>query len=206
MYESPDCCATDLYAFLSTGALRPCPQHFVRGQSGEAGFPGCSIGLRLVYNWPMRRSFVVLAVVPISAVLFACNSEPEHPTPTVVSTPTTISRREHINLANQSWRRSAMHADAGDRVEVTIEIWQQKGGYARCGEPLVRDVTGNVLAVLSPEVERRGINAYYRYEFVAAESGQYTVELLNQGCDITKTPASAILTWTVHKVSWLHIP
>jgi len=99
-----------------------------------------------------------------------------------------------------------MHADMGDRVEVTIEVWHREGGYAQCGEPLVRDVTGNVLAYLSPEVKRQDNMAYYRYEFVAGKSGQYTMELHSQECKITKTAASAIVAWTVYKVPPLVIP
>ncbi len=160
-----------------------------------------------VYNMFMLRKLVVLVLLAsISTSFFACNVEPEQPTPATASSPAISARQEHINLDTQSWRRSAMHADAGNRVEVTIEIWQQKGGYTRCGEPLVRGVTGDILASSSLEMERQGAKGFYRYEFVAAETGQYTVELHNQGCRLTNTPATAIVTWTVHKAPDLVIP
>ena len=134
----------------------------------------------------------IIAVV----VLLACGVEREQSGPKAISTP--VSVQNQLNLSDKSVHRLTVQAKVGDRIDVVVDIRQQGDEYARCGQPTVRDVFGNVLAILSPKTETPGVGASYQYAFFAASNGQYTLELNNRECNVRETPAEATVTWTVH--------
>ena len=113
---------------------------------------------------------------------------------------------DSVNLVNKSFSRVRRFVEEADRVELVIEVLQLKGGFKRCGNPLVRGPMGDVLVVLEPVDERQGEQAAYEYEFVAEHSGEYNVEFLNSECDQTGTGAYAEVNWTIFPLPEFHIP
>lgn len=113
---------------------------------------------------------------------------------------------DSVNLVNQSFRRVRRFAEAGDRVDLVIKVQQLKGGFRRCGNPLVRGPMGDVLAVLQPVDEKPGESAVYQYHFVAEHAGMYSVDLLNSECEQTGTGAYVEVGWTIYPSLELYIP
>jgi len=118
--------------------------------------------------------------------------------PTATPTPTPIVHEQQIDLTNRTSARSSVHAELGNRVEVSIEVRQKGDPWGRCGEPVARDAFGNVMAALSPVDNEPGEWALYKYAFYAPVTGLYSVELQNEECDIRETSATATVRWTVH--------
>ncbi|MBI4298835.1 MAG: hypothetical protein HY666_03655 [Chloroflexi bacterium] len=106
---------------------------------------------------------------------------------------------ESIDLADLWLGVSTAPVEEGDRVDVVVSIRQRGDESARCGRPNVKDAFGNVLVTLSPYENQPGVGATYRYAFYAAAAGLYSVELDNKECDIRRTIAAAVVTWTVYR-------
>ena len=93
----------------------------------------------------------------------------------------------------------------GERVEVSVEVRQEKHDRHICGVPSVVDPFGNVLQTLTPrQNDAKGTASHYvyesRYAFFAATDGAYGVKLENRGCLIDDVAAAATVQWAVYPV------
>ena len=151
--------------------------------------------------------YQTLALATVSLIMVGCNSGSSGPSPDTLSvTVTPTHYLDSANLANQSFRRVRRFAEAGDRVHLVIEVQQLKGGFKRCGNPLIRGPMGDVLAVPEPVDEIPGEFAVYQYHFVAQHSGMYSVEFLNSECRQTGTGAYVEVDWLIYSSFELQIP
>ena len=127
-------------------------------------------------------------------VLVACGQNKTSESPTAVP----VTKQEQLDLTNFQSRRSTMFAQVGDRVDVDVQVRQVGDEYVRCGEPVVKDPFGNILAQLGAGSITLGVGVSYRFSFLAASEGEFEVQLGNQECSVRLTKVEATVTWTVH--------
>ena len=110
-----------------------------------------------------------------------------------------FTKSEEVDLSGGSNTDSTIHADTGNRLEVTIQIAQEGDEWAICGRPVVKDTFGNILVVLSPQDVTPGVRASYGYAFIAPAAAQYVVGFDNLECSIRLTPARALVTGSIYQ-------
>ncbi len=143
-----------------------------------------------------------LAAVVLIGVLACGESEEAH---SVNPIPVTRPMPEQFDLLASAFHQSNIRATVGERVEVSVEVRQEKHDEHICGVPRVIDPFGNVLLVLTPRQNAaKGTASHYVYEsqyaFLAAAHGEYGVRLENRGCLLNDIPAVATVQWTVFPV------
>ncbi len=116
-----------------------------------------------------------------------------------------VSAPVTFDLSETGFHRSAVSAGLGERVEVSVEVSQEKDDRHVCGAPSIVDPFGNVLQELTPRQNaEQGTDSRYlyesRYAFFAATSGEYSVEFENRGCLLDEVGAIATVRWTVYPV------
>ena len=133
-------------------------------------------------------------------VLLACGqSENDDSAETLSPPPVTF------DLWETGFHQSLLRVSSGKRVEVSVEVQQEKHDQHICGVPSVVDPFGNVLQTLTPRQNAAKVTATHyvyesRYALYAAADGEYVVKLENQGCLIDEVAAVATVQWTVHPV------
>ena len=109
---------------------------------------------------------------------------------------------EQFDLLESAFHKSAVTLALGERVEMVVEVQQQKDDYRICGVPIVRDPFGNALQTLAlRQNTERETETEYVYEsglaFFPAIDGEYAVEFENRECLLGIVPATATVRWTV---------
>ena len=150
----------------------------------------CDLTLRLVHG--------SLAAVVLGALL-ACGQSGDESVEARVPTP------EAFDLLEAGFHRSTVRVALGERVEVSVEVRQERHDQHICGVPSVVDLFGNVLQTLTPRQNAaKGTATHYvyesRYAFFAAADGEYAVKLENRGCLLDDVGAVATVQWAVHPV------
>ena len=151
----------------------------------------CDLTLRLLFG--------LLAAVVLGA-LFACGgSGDDEPVENLSPPPTTI------DLSETGFHQSLLRVSSGRRVEVSVEVRQEKHDRHICGAPSVVDPFRNVLQTLTPRQNTEKETAtHYVYEsqfaFFAATDGIYGVKLGNEQCALDDVAAVATVRWAVHAV------
>ena len=140
-----------------------------------------------------------LAAVVLGALLACGQSENDEPVQARVPTAAVF------DLLEAGFHRSTVWASLGERVEVAVEVRQEKHDRHICGVPSVVDPFGNVLQTLTPRQNAaKGTATHYvyesRYAFFAATDGEYGVKLENRGCLLDDVGAVATVQWAVHPV------
>lgn len=140
-----------------------------------------------------------LVAVVLIGMLACRQSEDDGPPPARMPTPASF------DLLEAGFHQSNIRVTIGERVEVSVEVRQEKHDQHICGVPSVIDPFGNVLQTLSPRQNvAKGTATHYLYEsrhaFFAATDGEYGVRLGNRGCLLDDVPAAATVQWTVHPV------
>ncbi|MDE2822870.1 MAG: hypothetical protein OXK79_05130 [Chloroflexota bacterium] len=143
-----------------------------------------------------------LAAVVLGGLLACGQSEETHG---VNPIPVTRPMPEQFDLLESAFHQSNIRVTVGERVEVSVEVRQEKHDEHICGVPSVIDPFGNVLLVLTPRQNAtKGTASHYVYEsqyaFLAAAYGEYGVRLENRGCLLDDVPAVATVQWTVFPV------
>ena len=143
-----------------------------------------------------------LATVVLIGMLACGQSEETH---WLNPIPVTRPMPEQYDLLESAFHQSNIRVTLGDRVEVSVEVRQEKHDEHICGIPSVVDPFGNVLQTLTPRQAPEKVTATHyvyesRYAFYAAANGEYAVKLENQGCLIDEVAAVATVQWTVHPV------
>ena len=110
-----------------------------------------------------------------------------------------------FDLLESGFHQSTIEVKSGERVEVSVEVRQEKHDQHICGVPDVVDPFGNVLQTLTPRQNAAmGTASHYvyesRYAFYAAADGEYTLSLENQECLIDEVAAVATVQWMVYPV------
>ena len=151
----------------------------------------CDLTLRLVHG--------SLAAVLLGALLACGQSEDDEPVQARVPTP------ETFDLLESGFHQSTVGVALGERVEVAVEVRQERHDRHICGVPSVVDPFGNVLQTLTPRQNAaKGTATHYvyesRYAFFAATDGEYGVKLENRGCLLDDVAAVATVQWAVHPV------
>ena len=147
----------------------------------------------------LRILAVSLAAVVLGA-LFACGrSGDDEPVENLSPPPTTI------DLSETGFHQSLLRVSSGRRVEVSVEVRQEKHDRHICGAPSVVDPFRNVLQTLTPRQNTEKETAtHYVYEsqfaFFAATDGIYGVKLGNEQCALDDVAAVATVQWAVHAV------
>lgn len=139
-----------------------------------------------------------MAVV-LTALLACGQSSDDEPAQARVSAPASF------DLLESGFHQSTIEVSSSERVEVSVEVRQDKHDEHICGVPSVIDPFGNVLLVLTPRQNAaKGTASHYIYEsqyaFLAAAHGEYGVRLENRGCLLDDIPAVATVQWTVFPV------
>ena len=150
----------------------------------------------------LRILAVSLAAVVLGIFLACGQSEETHG---INPVPVRRPLAEQFDLLASAFHQSNIRVTVGERVEVTVEVRQEKHDQHICGVPSVIDPFGNVLLVLTPRQNAaKGTASHYVYEsqyaFLAAVDGEYGVRLENRGCLLDDVPAVATVQWTVHPV------
>ena len=133
-------------------------------------------------------------------VLLACGqSENDDSAETLSPPPVTF------DLWETGFHQSLLRVSSGKRVEVSVEVRQEKHDQHICGVPSVIDPFGNVLQTLTPKQNvSRVTETHYVYEsqyvFFAAADGLFGVKLDNQSCALDDVGAVATVRWTVYPV------
>ena len=140
----------------------------------------------------------LLAAVTLGALLACGHSEDESVEP--LAPPP-----ETFDLSDTGFHQSTVEVATGDRIEVSVEVRQEKHDQHICGVPSVVDPFGNVLQTLTPKQNaERGTATHYVYEstyaFFAAADGQYGVKLDNRDCALDEVAAVATVQWAVYPV------
>ena len=159
-------------------------------------------GREHLVDMTLRLLAVSLAAVVLGAMLACGQSEETHG---VNPIPVTRPMPEQFDLLESAFHQSNIRATVGERVEVSVEVRQEKHDEHICGVPSVIDPFGNVLLVLTPRQNAaKGTASHYVYEsqyaFLAAAYGKYGVRLENRGCLLDDIPAVATVQWTVYPV------
>ena len=110
-----------------------------------------------------------------------------------------------FDLLESGFHQSTVGVALGERVEVAVEVRQEKHDRHICGVPSVVDPFGNVLQTLTPRQNAaKGTATHYvyesRYAFLAATDGAYGVKLENRGCLLDDVSAAATVQWAVYPV------
>ena len=150
----------------------------------------------------LRLLAVSLAAVVLIGLLACGQSEETH---SVNPIPVTRPMPERFDLLTSAFHQSNIRVTVGERVEITVEVRQEKHDEHICGVPSVIDPYGNVLQTLTPRQNiAQGTDTHYvyesRYAFLAAAHGEYGVRLENRGCLLDDIPAVATVQWTVFPV------
>lgn len=109
---------------------------------------------------------------------------------------------EQFDLLESAFHSSKVTTEVGERVEVTVEVWQQKDDQWLCGIPVLLDPYGNSLQTLAPKQNPdRETDEYYVYEsghaFFPAADGDYSIALENRECIAASVAATATVRWVV---------
>ena len=155
--------------------------------------PGCNC----LGNMFLRILVGSLVAVVLGALLACGQSEDVGPVEARMPTP------ESFDLLESAFHQSTVLATLGDRVEVSVEVRQEKHDRHICGVPSVVDPFSNVLQTLSPQQNAaKGTAGHYfyesRYAFFAATEGEYGLKLENRGCLIDVVAAVATVRWAIH--------
>ena len=147
----------------------------------------------------MRILVGSLAAVVLGALLACGQLGDDEPVEARVPTP------EAFDLLEAGFHRSTVRVALGERVEVSVEVRQERHDQHICGVPSVVDLFGNVLQTLTPRQNAaKGTATHYvyesRYAFFAAADGEYAVKLENRGCLLDDVGAVATVQWAVHPV------
>ncbi len=135
----------------------------------------------------------------LTALLACGQSENDDSAETLSPPPVTF------DLWETGFHQSLLRVSSGKRVEVSVEVRQEKHDQHICGVPSVVDPFGNVLQTLTPRQNAAKVTAtHYVYEsqyvFFAAADGLFGVKLDNQSCALDDVAAVATVQWTVHPV------
>ena len=108
-----------------------------------------------------------------------------------------------FDLSETGFHQSLLRVSSGRRVEVSVEVRQEKHDRHICGVPSVVDPFRNVLQTLTPRQNTEKETAtHYVYEsqfaFYAATDGIYGVKLENERCALDEVAAVATVQWTVY--------
>ena len=139
------------------------------------------------------------AAVTFGALLACGQSEDSESVGTRMSTPVAF------DLLEPGFHQTTVRATLRERVEVSVEVQQEKHDRHICGVPSVVDPFGNVLQTLTPRQNAaKGTATHYvyesRYAFLAATDGAYGVKLENRGCLLDDVSAAATVQWAVYPV------
>ena len=132
--------------------------------------------------------------------VFACGQSENSDSGETLSPPSTT-----FDLSETAFHQSLLRVSSGKRVEVSVEVRQEKHDQHICGVPSVVDPFRNVLQTLTPRqnTEKETATHYVyesQYAFYAATDGMYGVKLENQSCALDDVLAIATLQWTVYPV------
>lgn len=110
--------------------------------------------------------------------------------------------QSEFDLLESAFQQSTITAAVGERVEVTVQVKQEKHDNYICGMPRLVDPFGNVLQTLAPRqntAQETPQHYFYdsQYAFFAASEGEYILKFENRDCLIELIPATAIVRWTV---------
>ena len=146
-----------------------------------------------------RTALVSVAAVVLGALLACGQSGDDESVQVRVPAPTTF------DLLESGFHQSTVGVALGERVEVSVEVRQEKHDRHICGVPSVVDPFGNVLQTLTPRQNAaKGTATHYvyesRYAFLAATDGAYGVKLENRGCLLDDVSAAATVQWAVYPV------
>ena len=135
----------------------------------------------------------------LGALLACGQSGDDEPVQARVPTPAVF------DLLESGFHQSTVGVALGERVEVAVEVRQEKHDRHICGVPSVVDPFGNVLQTLTPRQNAaKGTATHYvyesRYAFFAATGGEYGAKLENRGCLLDDVAAVATVQWAVHPV------
>ena len=138
-----------------------------------------------------------LAAVVLGSLL-ACGQTENDDSAETLSPPPTTS-----DLSETGFHQSLLRVSSGRRVEVSVEVRQEKHDRHICGVPSVVDPFRNVLQTLTPRqnTEKETATHYVyesQYAFYAATDGMYGVKLENERCALEEVAAVATVQWTVH--------
>lgn len=140
-----------------------------------------------------------LAAVVLGGLLACGQSENDDSAETLSPPPVTV------DLLETGFHQSLVRVSSGRRVEVSVEVGQEKHDQHICGVPSVVDPFRNVLQTLTPRqnTEKETATHYVyesQYAFYAATDGMYGVKLENQSCALDDVGAVATVQWTVYPV------
>ena len=140
-----------------------------------------------------------LAAVVLGAMLACGQSENDDSAETLSLPPVTF------DLSETGFHQSLLRVSSGKRVEVSVEVQQEKHDQHICGVPSVVDPFGNILQTLTPKQNAsRVTETHYVYEsqyaFFAATDGQFAIKLENQSCALDEVAAVATVQWTIFRV------
>lgn len=110
-----------------------------------------------------------------------------------------------FDLLEPGFHQTTVGATLRERVEVSVEVQQEKHDRHICGVPSVVDPFGNVLQTLTPRQNAAKETATHygyesRYAFFAPADGEYVLKLENRGCLVDDVDALATVQWAVHPV------
>lgn len=150
----------------------------------------------------LRMLAVSLAAVVLGAMLSCGESDDTHRLNPI---PMTRPMPDQYDLMESAFHQSNIRVRVGERVEITVQVRQEKHDEHICGVPSVVDPFGNVLLALTPRQNvAMSTASHYVYEsqyaFLAATYGEYGVRLENRGCLLDDVPAVATVQWTVFPV------
>ena len=124
-----------------------------------------------------------LAAVVLGALL-ACGQSGDDESVQVTGAPMPTT----FDLLESGFHQSTVGVALGERVEVSVEVRQERHDQHICGVPSVVDPFGNVLQTLTPRQNAASWDGnplclrVLRYAFFAAVDGEYGVKLENRGC------------------------
>ena len=147
----------------------------------------------------LRTLAASLAAVVLGALLACGQSGDDESVQVRAPAPTTF------DLLESGFHQSTVGVALGERVEVSVEVRQERHDQHICGVPSVVDPFGNVLQTLTPRQNAaKGTATHYvyesRYAFLAATDGAYGVKLENRGCLLDDVSAAATVQWAVYPV------
>ena len=156
-------------------------------------------GSAYVLDMTLRILVGPLAAVMLTVLLACGQSENDDSAETLSPPPVTF------DLWETGFHQSLLRVSSGKRVEVSVEVRQEKHDQHICGVPSVIDPFGNVLQTLTPKQNvSRVTETHYVYEsqyvFFAAADGLFGVKLDNQSCALDDVAAVATVQWMVHPV------
>ena len=147
----------------------------------------------------LRMLVASLAAVVLIGLLACGQSENDDSAETLSLPPVTF------DLSETGFHQSLLRVSSGKRVEVSVEVQQEKHDRHICGVPSVVDPFGNVLQTLTPKQNASKVTeTHYVYEsqyaFFAATDGQFAIKLENQSCALDDVAAVATVQWTIFPV------